>query len=64
MKRRVEALRKSGTDVEYHEYKGLGHGFGPGVGTTAEGWILEAIRFWETSISAPPSVPARPLRAP
>jgi acetyl esterase/lipase len=50
MKRRVEALRKSGTKVEYREYKGLGHGFGLGVGTAAEGWIFEAIRFWETSI--------------
>jgi acetyl esterase/lipase len=50
MKRRVEALRASGTTVEYREYKGLGHGFGLGVGTAAEGWIVEAIRFWETSI--------------
>jgi acetyl esterase/lipase len=50
MKRRVEALRKSGTKVEYREYKGLGHGFGLGVGTAAEGWIFEAIRFWEASM--------------
>jgi acetyl esterase/lipase len=50
MERRVEALRKSGTRVEFHKFKGLGHGFGPGTGTSAEGWIDEAIRFWETSI--------------
>ena len=50
MERRVEALRKSGTEVEYHEYKGLGHGFGLGTGTSAEGWVFDAIRFWETSI--------------
>ena len=31
MERRVEALRKSGTPVEYHEYEGLGHGFGLGT---------------------------------
>jgi predicted esterase len=49
METRVEALRKSGTLVEYHKYKNLGHGFGPGVGTSAEGWIFEAIRFWEMS---------------
>jgi len=49
MKRRVEALRRSGTAVEYYKYKGLGHGFGLGVGTSAQGWILEAIRFWEAS---------------
>ena len=52
MQRRVEALRKTGTQVEYREYKGLGHGFGLGVGTAAEGWIFEAIRFWETSMSS------------
>jgi predicted esterase len=50
MERRVEALRKSGTRVEFRKFKGLGHGFGLGTGTSAEGWIFEAIRFWETSI--------------
>ncbi len=55
--RRVEALRKVGTTVEFHKYKNLGHGFGLGVGTSAEGWILEAIRFWETSTSRPSSKP-------
>jgi acetyl esterase/lipase len=49
MERRVEALRRSGTKVEFHKYKGLGHGFGLGVGTSAEGWILEAVRFWEAA---------------
>ena len=46
MERRVEALRKSGTHVEYRKYKRLGHGFGLGTGTSAEGWVFEAIRFW------------------
>jgi len=54
MTRRVEALRRTGTQVEYREYKGLGHGFGLGIGTAAEGWIFEAIRFWETSMSSMP----------
>ncbi len=49
MERRVEALRKLGTTVEYHEYKDLGHGFGLGTGTSAEGWVFEAVRFWETA---------------
>jgi acetyl esterase/lipase len=53
MKRRVEALRQSGTKVEYHEYENLGHGFGLGTGTSADGWIQAAIRFWETSIRLP-----------
>lgn len=46
MERRVAALRRAGTDVEYHRYPGVGHGFGPGVGTSAEGWIADAVRFW------------------
>jgi predicted esterase len=50
MEKRVEALRKSGTTVEYHKYKDLGHGFGLGKSTSAEGWIFDAIRFWETTI--------------
>lgn len=50
MLRRVEALRRSGTAVEYHEYERVGHGFGLGAGTSAEGWVFEAVRFWERSI--------------
>jgi acetyl esterase/lipase len=55
MERRVEALRKGGTPVEFREYEGLGHGFGLGTKTVAEGWVFEAIRFWERSIARPPS---------
>lgn len=47
MERRVAALRKTGTEVEFHRYSGLGHGFGPGTGTSAEGWLDRAMRFWE-----------------
>ena len=46
MERRVAALRAQGTRVEVRRYKGLGHGFGIGTGTSAEGWVAEAIRFW------------------
>jgi acetyl esterase/lipase len=46
MERRVAALRRAGTEVEYHKYPGVGHGFGLGVGTSAEGWIADALRFW------------------
>jgi len=49
MERRVKALRTDGTPVEFHVYEGLGHGFGLGTKTSAEGWVFEAIRFWETS---------------
>lgn len=46
MERRVSALRKAHIPVEYHEFKNLGHGFGLGTGTSAEGWIGNAIQFW------------------
>jgi acetyl esterase/lipase len=39
MEQRVAALRRLGTDVDYRKYRGVGHGFGLGTGTTAEGWI-------------------------
>jgi len=48
MERRVAALRRAGTDVEYHRYPRVGHGFGLGVGTSAEGWVADAVRFWAT----------------
>jgi acetyl esterase/lipase len=51
MERRIAALRSAGTAVEYHKYKNLGHGFGPGTGTSAEGWIGDAVRFWEGFIT-------------
>jgi acetyl esterase/lipase len=53
MERRVEALRRSGTEVAYHRYAGVGHGFGLGTGTSAEGWIADAIRFWVKHIDQP-----------
>jgi predicted esterase len=50
MERRISALRRAGTPVEFHRFKNLGHGFGLGAGTSAEGWIENAIRFWERSM--------------
>ncbi|ANY81699.1 esterase [Microvirga ossetica] len=46
MERRIAALRQAGTEVDYRKYKNLGHGFGLGTGTSAEGWIADAIQFW------------------
>jgi acetyl esterase/lipase len=46
MRHRVAAVRALGTEVDYREYAGVGHGFGLGIGTSAEGWTNEAIRFW------------------
>ena len=50
MERRVAALRRTGTEVEYHRFPNVGHGFGLGIGTSAEGWIADAVRFWAKRI--------------
>lgn len=47
MQQRINALSRLGIDTEFHHYPGLGHGFGLGTGTAAEGWIDQAIDFWE-----------------
>lgn len=47
MQRRVEALSALGIDTEFHLYENLGHGFGMGEGTSAEGWLDDAVAFWE-----------------
>lgn len=47
MQRRIDQLSALGIDTEFHAYPGLGHGFGLGTGTAAEGWFDEAVAFWE-----------------
>lgn len=47
MQVRLEAMQQAGIDTEFHVYSGLGHGFGLGTGTSAEGWINDAVDFWE-----------------
>lgn len=47
MEGRLKRLQAFGIDTEFHKYPGLGHGFGLGTGTVAEGWIDDAVAFWE-----------------
>lgn len=47
MESRIADLRRLGTQVEYRKFPSVGHGFGTGTGTSAEGWIAQATRFWE-----------------
>jgi acetyl esterase/lipase len=47
MKARVDALSALGVPTEFHAYPNLSHGFGLGVGTTAAGWIDDAVAFWD-----------------
>lgn len=41
-------IKKNGTDAEIQIFDGLTHGLGEG--TVAEGWINEAVRFWERQV--------------
>lgn len=50
MEARLTRLNELGIPTEFHHYKGLDHGFGLGTGTVAEGWIDDAVDFWETQI--------------
>ena len=47
MQRRLQGLSGIGIPTEFHAYNGLPHGFGLGMGTVAEGWLTDAVRFWE-----------------
>ena len=47
---RAQEMKRAGIDVEFHRYRNVGHGFGSGRGTGAEGWIGEAVKFWEKHI--------------
>lgn len=46
-KARLDAMRADGIPTEFHRYPSLGHGFGLGTGTSAEGWLDDAVDFWE-----------------
>ncbi len=47
MQRRLDALSALGVATEFHVFPDVGHGFGLGVGTSAEGWTAGARSFWE-----------------
>ena len=50
MQNRLNSLSALGIPTEFHTYEGLPHGFGLGAGTAAEGWIEDAVAFWEKNI--------------
>lgn len=47
MEERTNRIKANGTDAEIEVFDGLPHGFGLGIGTNAEGWIDNAVKFWE-----------------
>lgn len=50
MAQRTQALKDAGIDAEIRIFNNAGHGFGVGTGTDAEGWIDEALGFWERQL--------------
>ena len=47
MENYISRIQADGTDARIEVFDGLGHGFGLGEGTVAEGWINNAVDFWE-----------------
>ena len=50
MERRIQALDALGIPTEFHHYPGFPHGFGLGTGTVAQGWLNQAVAFWEAQM--------------
>lgn len=50
MEHRILELKNKGIPAEFHKYPSIGHGFGLGINTSAEGWVEKAVRFWESQI--------------
>ena len=50
MENLLQALSNLGIPTEFHHYPGLPHGFGLGTGTVAEGWLDQAVAFWEAQM--------------
>ncbi len=50
MQRRLQAMHDLGIPTQFHHYPGLPHGFGLGTGTAAEGWLDQAVAFWEAQM--------------
>ena len=50
MQARIDAIKGNGTDAEIEIFRGLSHGFGLGTGTVAEGWLDNAVSFWERNM--------------
>ena len=50
MEDRINRIKSNGTDAMIEVFNGLPHGFGLGEGTIAEGWIDNAVRFWESNM--------------
>lgn len=50
MENYISRIQADGTDARIEVFDGLGHGFSLGEGTVAEGWINNAVDFWEQNM--------------
>lgn len=48
---RFNRLKELGVETELKVFEGMDHCFGAGRGTPAEGWVSDAIAFWEKHIN-------------
>ncbi len=51
MQNRIDQIKANGTEAEIEIFDDLPHGFGLGEGTIAEGWIDNAVAFWEKQMN-------------
>ena len=63
MQNRLQRLSEMGIPTEFHVYDGLGHGFGLGHGTVADGWINDALKFWQKNMKTDASTGITPVYA-
>lgn len=63
MQNRLQRLSEMGIPTEFHVYDGLGHGFGLGHGTVADGWINDALKFWQKNMKTDESAGIPPVYA-
>ncbi len=63
MQARLQRLSEMGIPTEFHVYDGLGHGFGLGQGTVADGWINDALKFWQKNMKTDESAGIPPVYA-
>ena len=47
MENRINRIKSNGTNAKIEVFDGLSHGLGLGEKTVADGWINNAIKFWE-----------------
>lgn len=46
----ISRIQANGTNAQIEVFDGLSHGFGLGEGTVAEGWIDNAVEFWNQNM--------------